>query len=288
MYHNMFMCFVMCFVMFIVYTNANYYDGMNFDIMNFNTMNYDVDELKDIIKLKRRELFSHPLYTNITTKDDLRKFMEIHVFAVWDFMSLVKKLQRELTSVDYFWNPKKYKVASRMINEIILNEETDDIGDEFISHFELYIRSMNEIDSSTHLINNFVNHISNDNFDFRIRILPSELTKFVNATFSTINSNDIPFISGYFYYGREDPIPTMFSRIIENICDDYNCTFMRLYLQRHINLDADKHGPMSITMISEIVENNNDFLKRNLIGGICAIQHRINLWNFILLQLKSN
>lgn len=56
------------------------------------------DRLREEIAPLRHALLNHPIYSEVDSLSKLREFMRIHVFAVWDFMSLVKRLQSELTS----------------------------------------------------------------------------------------------------------------------------------------------------------------------------------------------
>lgn len=93
---------------------------------------------KTLLDQKKVELSRHPIFAEITTLGVLRRFMETHVFAVWDFMSLTKRLQQELTCTQLPWLPPTDARAARLINEIVLGEESDDRLDAgHYSHFEL-------------------------------------------------------------------------------------------------------------------------------------------------------
>lgn len=50
---------------------------------------------KLLLSHKKSELSAHPIFSEIDSLDVLKRFMETHVFAVWDFMSLTKRLQKE-------------------------------------------------------------------------------------------------------------------------------------------------------------------------------------------------
>jgi len=53
----------------------------------------------------RQEIINHKVYGVINNTDSLKIFMQYHVFAVWDFMSLLKSLQNNLTCNSIPWFP---------------------------------------------------------------------------------------------------------------------------------------------------------------------------------------
>lgn len=109
-----------------------------------------LEALKQRIDGARSKLLNHPIYRAVDSQEKLRVFMESHVFAVWDFMSLTKRLQQDLTCVKVPWTPPRSPAASRLINEIVLAEESDLEPDgKPISHFELYLAAMEEVQANT-------------------------------------------------------------------------------------------------------------------------------------------
>ena len=109
----------------------------------------------------RHRLTCHQLYESLTNLDGLRKFMEHHVFAVWDFMSIVKSLQRDLTSITVPWIPRGDGAAARLINEVVLGEESDEgLDGSFGSHFHLYLEAMEEVGANTEKIERFVEAVA--------------------------------------------------------------------------------------------------------------------------------
>src|SRR6266571_1344027 len=104
----------------------------------------------------RAQLLDHPVYAEVASVADLRRFMEDHVFAVWDFMSLLKRLQQDMTCIKVPWFPAANTKAARLINDIVIGEETD-IGPDgsYISHLALYLRAMQDIGASTRQFEKF-------------------------------------------------------------------------------------------------------------------------------------
>jgi Conserved hypothetical protein len=66
-------------------------------------------------------------------------------------MSLIKYLQYTIAPTLYPWTPKGEGDVRRFINELVLEEESDEtnIPGEYSSHFELYHRAMEEIGADT-------------------------------------------------------------------------------------------------------------------------------------------
>src|ERR1700746_1467034 len=104
----------------------------------------------------RAALLDHPIYTHVASVGDLRRFMEDHVFAVWDFMSLLKRLQQDMTCITVPWFPADNAKAARLINDIVIGEETD-VGPDgsYMSHLALYLRAMRDIGPTTRQFERF-------------------------------------------------------------------------------------------------------------------------------------
>src|SRR6516165_9025103 len=107
-------------------------------------------QVRDYLVTLRAGLLDHPLYAHVASVPDLRRFMEDHVFAVWDFMSLLKRLQQDMTCIRVPWFPADNAKAARLINDIVIGEETDvDPDGSYVSHLTLYLRAMADIGAST-------------------------------------------------------------------------------------------------------------------------------------------
>ena len=251
-----------------------------------------IQNVIDHIKSSQKELVNHKIYSKISSVDELKIFMENHIYAVWDFMSLLKALQVNLTCIKNPWIPSDNTQAARFINEIVLEEETDEIKEgNVISHFELYLEAMKQIGANTSKIDKFINDIKQSE-DYRDCInnydLAEDIKDFLNFTFDTIESKETHKIAAAFTFGRENVIPDMFIEIVRGLNKENSNIASQFvyYLERHIELDGDDHGPIALKMIENLC--GNDEKKWEEVKEISkkSIDMRIKLWSHISSKIE--
>jgi hypothetical protein len=239
---------------------------------------------------RREELVAHPMYRELHSLDDLRRFMETHVFAVWDFMSLLKRLQQLLTTVTLPWVPPRSSRVSRFINQLVLDEESDADGlGNYASHFEIYRRAMQEVGADTLYIDAVVRSIEHTG-SWRPELIPEPARSFVRSTFALLERGQAHEVAAAFAFGREDAIPDMFRALIAAL-DRQNpglLVHVRYYLERHIGIDEQEHTPMAQAMVEELC--GCDELKwreatRAVDGAVAA---RLALWDGIQVRVGRN
>jgi hypothetical protein len=247
---------------------------------------------KELVGL-RNELKNHSIYKKLHTLKDVQTFMSLHVFAVWDFMSLLKAIQINLTCVSVPWMPVKNAELARFINEIVVAEESDhDAHGVIKSHFEMYLTSMSEVNADPSRMNDLLNMLqSNISVEKALEsiAMPNEVKEFLNFTFDIIKTNKTHLIAASFTFGREDVIPDMFIGIIDKASLENNTSYdsFNYYLKRHIELDGDEHGPLSLKMVTELCGNDEQKWQEVLDTGRRALQLRINLWSAIEREITA-
>jgi hypothetical protein len=240
----------------------------------------------------QNKLLSHKIYESIHTIEELQIFMSAHVFAVWDFMSLAKRLQISMTSVNLPWMPPINSSAARLINEIIFYEETDvDHSGLPCSHLEMYLSAMREINADTSQFDSFMSGLNEGmsvEESLKYADVPDYIAKFVRHNISCAINGQLEEVASSFLFGREDAIPKMFSLFLEKWkVDRKNIPTLVYYLKRHIELDGDEHGPAAHRILSQLI--GDDPLKEDkaTIAAISAIDVRIYFWDGVYASIQN-
>ena len=247
------------------------------------------DALLAAIAPLRAKLRDHTLHSSITSLEALRIFMESHVYAVWDFMSLLKSLQRSLTCVEVPWRPAGDATARRLINEIVLGEESDLYQGGSLSHFELYLQAMRSCGADTARAASLIERIERGrSLREALAEAPEESRSFVEGSFAILASGEAHRIAAAFTFGREDLIPSIFSAFIRSLDEQLpgRIAPFRYYLERHIEMDGDEHGPMALAMLRHLCPSEQAW-RDAAEAATYALEARLALWDGIQRRIKA-
>ena len=235
-------------------------------------------------------LINHGIYLRLTNPKAIRTFMESHVFCVWDFQSLLKALQRNLTCIDVPWVPTADPSTRRLINEIVLDEESDEMPDgRYLSHFELYLEAMEQCGAGTRAIRGLVSALqrgSSVQQALDAANVPADVREFVDDTLEIADCGEIHRIAASFTYGRENVLPSMFTGIISGLARASDSwSLFDLYLRKHIEHDGERHGPLSKIMVERLCSDNPRLWREAEETARRSLVRRLNLWDSILARL---
>ncbi len=213
------------------------------------------------------QIKQHSIYHSIRTLKDLQIFMEHHVFAVWDFMCLLKELQARIVTTRAPWLPSKDSYSAHLISRILLEEETDrtEDGQAYCSHFELYLQAMHAIGADTQPIQNFLYRLSQGEILIQAAEncqLPTAIQQFIHTTFGFFPHNT-HIIAAAFVYGREAITSSLFTPLIQQLelsipnKQKYKLKPLLYYLNRHIQLDDAEHLPRALQMLMNLANGDS-------------------------------
>ena len=241
------------------------------------------------------ELRCYSLPQAITSIADLRLFMEHHVFAVWDFMLLLKTLQQHLAPSGVPWVPPTHPEIAGLVNSLVAEEECDLLpenlgGPLHLSHFAIYRRAMVEIDANTAVIDAVLQQASKGDLAgaVRHRGIPAPSARFLRTTQELISSGEVHALAAAFAYGRELLVPDLFRGLLDRLTVlELPCPTLRWYLERHIILDGDSHGPLAETMVLTLA--GNDPAARQTVQTVRrqVLADRSAFWDAIELQFRE-
>jgi hypothetical protein len=275
-------------------------------------MSQRIEALKTFIGPVRDRLIGHPIYRSIQDPDALRIFMEHHIYAVWDFMSLLKALQQSLTCVTTPWVPVGSAGTRYLINEIVVGEESDvDERGLRTSHFELYLRAMEQAGADTRPVLRMVEALTAGKPLAEVleagklaeasddRVLSGPVRDFLDFTFGTIAAGEVHRIAAVFTFGREDLIPDMFIRIVSDLSGretsaridgagmEKSFGIFTYYLERHIEVDGGHHSHLAMAMLEELCGEDDRKWEEAARSAGAALEARIKLWDGVVERIEE-
>ncbi|ASU32294.1 DUF3050 domain-containing protein [Mucilaginibacter xinganensis] len=257
-------------------------------------MNAHIQKLQLAIEPLRQQIINHKVYGLITSIDDLGVFMNHHIYAVWDFMSLLKALQQNLTCTTVPWFPAGSANTRYLINEIVTGEESDVDGEGIRkSHFEMYLDAMQQCGAEPAGFLNFMQAVKNTGSvtaAFDVIGAPATVHSFVEHTFDVINSGKAYLQAAVFTFGREDLIPNMFLSIVNDLNSKFpgQVSQFKYYLDRHIEVDGDHHSNLALEMTAELCGDDTGKWAEITSAAVIALQKRIGLWDGVYAEIMSS
>ncbi|WP_298737271.1 DUF3050 domain-containing protein [uncultured Chitinophaga sp.] len=252
-----------------------------------------IQTIRDTIAPVREQIVQHPLYQRMQQMDDIRVFMQYHVFAVWDFMSLLKSLQQQLTCTTIPWVPSGSAATRFLINEIVTGEESDIAPDgSRLSHYELYLRAMEQAGADTGAMQQCLQQLqSGKKIDEALHTasIPTAAQTFMQHTFNLIFHAPVHVQAAVFTFGREDLIPDMFLALVNDLDKQFpgQISLFKYYLERHIEVDGDHHSHLGMQMVEELCGSDNAKWQEAAMAAKAALEMRLLLWNGILQDIRS-
>jgi hypothetical protein len=246
-----------------------------------------LSDLRAAVDADRKEVIGHPLYSRLTTEAAVVAFMEHHVWAVWDFMSLLKALQRRLTCTEVPWLPVGDPSTRRLVNEIVLAEESDQLGDRHVSHYELYLLAMTRAGADTGPITRFTGLVKWGSPVLRALAeapAPAPAAQFVASTWGAVQSPHAHGQAAAFAFGREDLIPEMFGQV--SAIGTPRLGLFADYLARHVELDAE-HGAMAAAMVEQLCGDDAGRWAEARAAAQVALWARRALWDGTLAAVEA-
>lgn len=243
-----------------------------------------------VAQLQQRAV-NHPILARLNSEEALARFMEFQVWCVWDFMVLTKAIQRGLDTGGQIWAPPANPEALRLINLILLSEETDiDEQGKTRSHLEIFVDAMKCAGADSRPIQRFIERLPYESDVLRLLSdvgAPRSATMFVKRTLADAAAPLATRVAS-FHFGRENLIPQMFIELARSpVWNSPKLAGMRWYIERHISLDTAEHSPLSLQLLKLVLGKDKHLWQEAEAAGVGAVRARIEYLDAILEELET-
>ena len=251
----------------------------------------DTDALAKRVDELGAQVCDHSVFDSLTSIRAVRVFMEHHVWAVWDFMSLLKSIQAEVAPVSLPWKPPADPESARLINEIVVCEEGDEGPDgRPVSHFQAYVQAMKAAGAATFPIEHFTSALDTDaslTDALAESRAPAAARAFVATTFA-VTREALHCRVAAFTLGREEVIPRMFRNVIAGVAPSSvsdgspgDLGGFLWYLDRHVSIDGDRHTPMAKRLYARTCLRDEQVRAESLGAACRVLERRLALWDAV-------
>lgn len=190
------------------------------------------------------------------------------------------------------WQPPNRKHA-RLINEIVMEEESDEDGHGgYISHFEMYMEAMQQAGADVGLARKFAAALAEDRpalHALEELKAPSEVQQFVANTLDIAEHGTTSEVCAAFFFGREELIPGLFQKLLESLRSHaVSVDRLNFYMERHMTVDADRHGPMARALLLDLCGNSEEHCRAAQASAKRCLLARIALWDGVVHAIQES
>jgi radical SAM protein with 4Fe4S-binding SPASM domain len=230
----------------------------------------------------REAVVSHGVYAAASSPAVLRAFMESHVFAVWDFLALLRRLRGEISQ----------PASSGYLEEVLRAEESDLWEDgRSASHLDRYLEAMEEVGADTALFRAFQSRLAaGDAPDVALEAVgaPWPVRHFVSDTLSWASNGDLAEVAAVYLYSREDVLPEIYQRLL-TVCEGQGeASRLVEYLERHLARYGEDTASQAKHIMDQITGQDPKVWDRAALAAERALLARKALWDGILAQSGSH
>ncbi|EMR02057.1 DUF3050 domain-containing protein [Cesiribacter andamanensis] len=249
-----------------------------------------IGKIRNSLKPMRVRLLAHEIYQQFETLDDIREFMEHHVFAVWDNLSMLKALEASISSTTPSWTPSEEPQTNRIVNEMLVEEESDSDGNGgYISHFELYRQAMHQAGAKTYLIDRLLVLLQQEDslqaaLDKEVS-LPQSIKNYLLQNWAISHCGKAHKIAAAYFLGREDLVSELLHKLDTELIHHHqqDLALFREYLQRHTRIDQQERDQRISQVMTELCGEDEQKWQEAEEAAKAALEARYALWDGMLL-----
>lgn len=244
------------------------------------------------IRPLQRQVLDHPIYDALESAEDLRVFMAHHLFAAWDYMSLVKYLQDRIAPARVPWMPTGDPGPRSLINRLVADEESgifDEAGAPSGSHFEQYCRAMDEVGADKAMSRRFLDRVAEQGIDAALYsdLVPLPARYFTETSFCFIREDKPHVVAAALAFGRENLVPEMFRKFRDGSRIGDKAPRFHDYLDRHLGPEAGYRGPLSLELVKVLCGGDPRLIEEAETAAEEAICARLRLWDGTLEAIRG-